>query len=276
LGAAAALGGALPARADSLASRCETVPAGQRLPTAVRACVFSQRQGVIGVQLTDDLRHDFVPVGGQDVNAYTDAAGRPVRRLPGLKDRGQQFRLADGSLLRVLWGSSPLDSTLALQGIRFRLQSANTGPVNALVVTPSGLQIDNRPQRGPVDGTVGSAELADLDRDGSPELYIGITAAGSGAAGSLLGFAANRRKSLSFVALPDLDLAAPEAQGYLGHDWFSVDGDRLVRRFPVYLPGDADATPTGGSRALFYQLAPGEAGWQLVLDRREDRPPATK
>jgi hypothetical protein len=173
-----------------------------------------------------------------------------------------------------LWVRSPLDSTLALQGIRFRLQSANAGSVNALTVTPAGLQVDNRPQRGPVDGTITSAAVADLDGDGSPELYVGITSAGSGAAGQLVGFAVNRRKSLGFVALAPLGAGSPEAQGYMGHDRFTAEGDRLVRRFPLYLPGDANAAPSGGSRALFYRLAPGEAGWQLVLDRREDRPAA--
>jgi hypothetical protein len=263
-----------PAHADSAAARCELVPAGQRLPTAVRACQFSQRQGTIGVQLADDERHDFSPLGSAP-GAYTDAQGRAVSRIAGQGRRGQQFRLADGRLLRVLWGSAPLDSTLALQGIRFRLQSANAGSVNTLTLTPAGLLIDNRPQRGPIDGTVSSAEVADLDHDGSPELYIGITSAGSGSAGELLGFAVNRRKSLSFVAMPALEAAAPEVQGYMGHDRFAVEGDRLVRRFPVYLPGDANAAPSGGSRALFYRLAPGEAGCQLVLDSQADLPPAT-
>lgn len=263
-----------PAAADTVAALCETLPKGHGLPTLVVACSFSQRQGFIGIQLDPDRRLDLQP--GPRPGVYTDDQGRTVRQtlLPGR--RGQQFLLADGSRVRVRWGTSPLDSTLALQGIRFRLQSANTGSVNTLTVTPAGLQIDNRPQTGPIDGTVSSAEVADLDRDGSPELYIGITAAGSGSAGQLLGFAANRRKSLSFIALPELDLTTPEAQGYGGHDRFRVDGDRLVRRFPVYQPGDANAAPSGGSRALFYRLTPGEAGWQLVLDRREDRAPASK
>ena len=55
---------------------------------------------------------------------------------------------------------------------------------------------------------------------------------------------------------------------------FAVEGRRLVQRFPLYRPGDANASPGGGTRALFYRLAPGEAGWQLVLDKAEDTPPA--
>lgn len=257
-----------PAQADSAAALCELLPKGRALPTALRACVFSQRQGFIGVQLAGGMRHEFSP---QDKpGAFTDAQGRPVQRLAGLGQRGQQFRLADGSMLRVLWGGGPLKTTLALQGIRFSLAGANQGSVNTLVVTPAGLATDNRPQRQQIDGTVSSAELADLDGDGSPELYVGITSAGSGSAGSLLGWAVNRRQSLSSVFLPPLDAASPQAQGYQGHDSFRVDGPHLVQRFPVYRPGDANASPSGGERSLYYRLARGEAGWLLQLDKSVD------
>jgi len=109
--------------------------------------------------------------------------------------------------------------------------------------------------------------------DTQAALYIGITSAGSGAAGQLLGFAVNQRQSLGFVDLAPMDAGSPEAQGYMGRDRFAVERDQLVRRFPLYLPGDANAAPRGGSRALFYRLVPGEAGWQLVLDRRDDQAP---
>lgn len=258
-----------PARADSAAALCELLPKGQAQPTALRACVFSQRQGFISVQLAGGTRHEFGPLetGPGD---FTDAQGRPVKRLAGLGRRGQQFRLADGSMLRVLWGSGPLKTTLALQGIRFTVASANQGSANTLVVTPAGLAIYNRPQRQQIDGMVSSAEVADLDGDGSPELYVGITSAGSGSAGSLLGWAVNKRKSLSGVFLPPLDAASPQAQGYQGHDSFHTDGPHLVQRFPVYQPGDANASPSGGERALFYRLARGEAGWLLQLDKSVD------
>lgn len=254
--------------ADSAPSLCELLPKGQPLPTALRACVFSQRQGVISVQLAGGGRHDFSP---QDPpGAFTDAQGRAVQRSAGPGRRGQQFRLADGSTLRVLWGSGPLKTTLALQGIRFTLASSHQGSVNTLVVTPAGLGADNRPQRQQIDGMVSSAELADLDGDGSPELYVAVTSAGSGSAGSLLAWAVNKRKSLSTVFLPPLDAASPQARGYQGHDSFHIDGPHLVQRFPVYQPGDANASPSGGERALFYRLARGEAGWLLQLDKSVD------
>ncbi len=259
------------AHADSAAALCELQPKGHSQPTALRACVFSQRQGFIGIQLAGGVRHDFSPQDGGPGN-FIDAQGRAVQRVAGLGKRGQQFRLPDGSTLRVLWGSGPLKTTLALQGIRFTLASANQGSINTLVVTPAGLSKDNRPQRQEIDGTVSSAEVADLDGDGSPELYVGSTSAGSASAGSLLGWAVNKRKSLSAVFLPPLDAGAPQAQGYQGHDSFQVEGQRLVQRFPVYKAGDSNAAPSGGQRALSYRLKAGEAGWLLVLDGQVDTP----
>ena len=257
------------ARADSAAAMCELLPKGSSQPVALRACVFSQRQGFSGIQLAGGQRHEVSPQDGGP-GRFTDAQGQAVRRQAGLGQRGQQFRLADGSTLRVLWGGGPLQTTLALQGIRFTLASANQGSLNTLVVTPAGLTIDNRPQRQDIDGSISSAELADLDGDGSPELYVGTTSAGSSSAGSLLGWAVNKRKSLSSVFLPPLDPASPQAQGHQGHDSFQVEGRHLVQRFPVYRPGDANASPSGGMRTLHHRLVPGEAGWLLQLERWSD------
>jgi hypothetical protein len=53
----------------------------------------------------------------------------------------------------------------------------------------------------------------------------------------------------------------------MGHDDFAVVEGTLVRRFPVYKDGDHNAAPSGGVRQLQYKLRPGEANWQLKLDR---------
>ena len=53
----------------------------------------------------------------------------------------------------------------------------------------------------------------------------------------------------------------------MGHDDFAVVEGTLVRRFPVYKDGGSNAAPSGGVRQLQYKLKPGEANWQLKLDR---------
>jgi len=158
------------------------------------------------------------------------------------------------------------DRTLELEGIRFRVTSANDGSLNTLHIVPDGLEIDNSPVVRTIDGTVRGAEAADLNGDGSPEIYVSVTSAGSGSYGSLIAYSANQRKSLSEIYLRPETQYTTASQGYMGHDEFAVVENVLVRRFPVYRDTDTNAKPTGGMRQLQYKLIPDEAGWVLKLD----------
>jgi uncharacterized protein len=165
----------------------------------------------------------------------------------------------------------PFDRTLELKGISFRVASPNAGSVNELTIRPAGLEIDNSPKSHEVDGAVTAAEVADLNGDGSPEIYVYVTSAGSGSYGSLVAYSSNRRKSMSPIYLPPLTDDPRASRGYMGHDGFAVVDGVLRRRFPVYRSGDTNARPTGGVRELDYRLVAGEAGWILRLVRTVDR-----
>ena len=159
------------------------------------------------------------------------------------------------------------DQTLALRGISFRVTSANGGSVNELKIVPNGLTIDNGPILRAIEGQVTRAEVADLDANGSPEVYVYVRSAGSGSYGALVAFSANKRKSLSEIVLPPVSEDIQAAQGCMGHDDFAVVERTLVRRFPVYKDSDTNATPSGGVRQMQYRLTRGEATWRLQLDR---------
>lgn len=286
--AALLLAAAGAARADTVDARCDIYPKGSDQAAKVVACTFSQRQGFVGIDRADGVRHDLSPKGA--AGHYVDAQGRPVTRQSGLGKKGQIYRLPDESVY-VYWDTAglpgttaapaakptvlpaaapppvPFEQTLTLQGITFRLSSANSGSVNELKIVPSGLAIDNTPIVRSIDGQVSRAEVADLNADGSPEVYVYVVSAGSGSYGSLVAYSANQRKSLSEIYLPPISDHAKAAQGYMGHDDFAVVEGTLVRRFPVYRPGDANATPTGGVRQVQYKLRRGEANWQLKVDR---------
>jgi len=162
---------------------------------------------------------------------------------------------------------SRFQQTLTLQGVTFTLTCDNDSSINQLSIVPAGLEIDNTAITQDVDGQVVGAEVADLDANGSPELYVYVRSAGSGSYGSLVAYAANNRKSLSGISLPPVAENATIAKGYLGHDEFAVVENRLVQRFPVYRDDDTNAKPTGGTRQVQYKLVPGEAGWRLAVDR---------
>lgn len=156
---------------------------------------------------------------------------------------------------------------LEFDGITFRVSCPNDSSINSLSLVPAGLEVDNALISRAIDGTVVGAEVGDLDANGSPEVYVYVRSAGSGSYGSLVAYAANRRKSLSNIDLPPLSDNPRAGRGYMGHDEFSLAGRVLVRRFPVYAPGDTNAAPSGGTRRLEYSLVRGKDGWRLRLDR---------
>lgn len=161
----------------------------------------------------------------------------------------------------------PFHARLQLQGIRFDVHATSRGSINSLTVTPHGLKERNEVIHETIEGTVTAAEVADINSDGSPELYIYVTSAGSGSYGRVVGYSANRRKSLSAIYLPELADDQVHGRGYQGHDEFRVVEGRLVRTFPIYNPGDLQSKPTGGTRQLQYALHPGEAGWILRVHK---------
>jgi hypothetical protein len=161
--------------------------------------------------------------------------------------------------------SAGFDQQRELQGIGFRVSSPNLAMGNTVTVVPTGLEIDNSPWESPVDGDVVGAEIGDLDANGSPEIYVYVRSRDSAARGSLVGYAANNRKSLSAIYLPPLSDDPAAAAGYQGHDEFALVERSLARRFPLYAGDGVAAVPTGKTRQLQYRLTAGEAGWKLDL-----------
>lgn len=279
-------------RADSLQARCDIYPKGASKPAAVLACSYSQRQGFVGIDRADGVRHDLRPRDAP--GSYVDDKGRPVVRVRGLGNRGTIYRF-ERETIYVYWSTAglpraasaparadaprltpapqavkpevPFDRTLKWQGVSFRVVCPNQGAANRLEIAPQGLTIDNTVVAHDIDGVVTGAEVADLDIDGSPEVYVYVAAVGGDARGSLVAYGANRGKSMSQIALPEIGNDARAAAGYRGHDAFAVVENRLVRRFPVYRDGDAPDAPSGGMRQLQYRLVRGEATWQLRVDR---------
>jgi hypothetical protein len=153
---------------------------------------------------------------------------------------------------------------LQLQGVTFNVISPNATASNTVTVSTSGLEIDNSAWSQGVDGIVTGAEVADLNVDGSPEVYVYVKSTGADANGSVVAYVANNRKSLSMAAMAPLSDTPGAADGYQGQDEFAVLEGVLGRRFPIYGEGGA---LTGKTRQMQYKLTPGEAGWILKLDR---------
>lgn len=130
----------------------------------------------------------------------------------------------------------------------------------------------NRPEIVENVNPISDIFLADLDNNGFDEIYIITTSAGSGSYGAVLGFASNKDKSLSMINFPDPLKEDKTFEGYMGHDVFTIEDQKLVRTFPIYNEDDTNQNPTGGKRKVVYGLYPGEAMWQLKIERSETNP----
>ena len=162
------------------------------------------------------------------------------------------------------------DQTLSLQGVSFHVTCPNQGSINALRIEPQGLEKDNAVILKEIEGTVSGVEVGDLNGDDSPEIYVYVTSAGSGSYGSLVAYAANRKKSLTEIYLPPMQDDPKALKGYMGHDEFAVIENSLARRFPLYKDGDTNGKPSGGMRQIQYKLKAGEAGWILKVQRIDE------
>ena len=150
---------------------------------------------------------------------------------------------------------------LSLQGYSFHVQATGEGSQQQLTISTRGGKLPIEPTSQTVDGRVIGAEVADLNSDTLPEVYVYVQSAGSGSYGQLAAYSVIKGKQLSPIYLQEL--TGPAAKGYQGHDEFSVVEGCLVRRFPIYKAGDSNAKATGGLRQICYKLRHGEASWIL-------------
>lgn len=127
------------------------------------------------------------------------------------------------------------------------------GTYRAEVFWPGGVKDRVEAERG---GMIGGVWLADLVGDEQPELVVAVSSAGSGSYGEVHAY---ERRGVRLTRIPIMPLDDRHRAGYMGHDVFSVEDGRLLRSFPVYSEGDANAEPTGGNAAFWYSFA--DSAW---------------
>jgi hypothetical protein len=145
---------------------------------------------------------------------------------------------------------------LAQGEYRFQIQSATLGQGQQLTIkTRRGEALVSDPVRLNVRGSVTDAIMGDLNGNGNPELYIFTTTSGGSTPAS--GVEAYEFVNRNFRPLQaPQKLSADLATGYMGQDKYVVQGNRLVRTFPIYSGSGAGSTPTGGTRTIEYSLNP--------------------
>jgi hypothetical protein len=163
-----------------------------------------------------------------------------------------------GGLSSAALAATPTTS-LSLQGVSFQVTTQGTGSVQQLVVKASEHGHAYPLVKQELLGSLTGSEVEDLNSDGRPDLLLFVTSAGSGSYGSVMAWSTSKGHTLLPITMPEL--SGKLAQGYMGHDQFAVVETTLMRRFPIYRPGDTNAKPTGGNRQISYKLVAGEAGF---------------
>lgn len=146
------------------------------------------------------------------------------------------------------------DRTSELQGVSFRVFSEG----RQIVISAKGetLHATEHVEKG--NSRVSGSEVADLNADGVPEIYVYLHSPVAHR-GSLVAYSAGK-ESLLPIYLPGLHSFenGRHLGGYEGRDDFAVVENSLVHRFPI---------GSGKTRQLSYSLKKGEATWFLDLDR---------
>ena len=93
-----------------------------------------------------------------------------------------------------------------------------------------------------------------MNDDGRPDLILCVYNGDSGEIGSIVAISYTADKNFDPIYFPDIYLDSKIREGYKGHDEFSDLTGTLLRKFPIYLPGDAADKPTGGMRVIQYKV----------------------
>lgn len=145
---------------------------------------------------------------------------------------------------------------------------SDNSSLTSIKIQTNGFENDDTILLNDID-PISFMQLADLDQNGFNELYIITQASGSGSYLNVIGYASNNDKSFTPIYFPELNNADFENgglfEGYMGHDTFFFQEDKLIRKFPVYLEDDTNSNPTGGKKEIAYLLMQGEASWQLKV-----------
>lgn len=180
----------------------------------------------------------------------------------GLQRSTDNKRFAPGAtqFLETLPGYS---KDLQFNVYKFSVMAADSGAVRDLTVKAYRGELLLTTFRIRVDGAIVGAEVADLDNNRFPELYVYSTSNGSGSFGRVYAwqFLPERKADVT-----PMNWRLPATDGYMGHDSLWVERNILCRKYPVYLPGDANAEPSGGIQMKRYRLQQAGASYQLIAE----------
>lgn len=130
---------------------------------------------------------------------------------------------------------------------------------NTMSIFSPNLKYSNKPILKKIEGEIIYSEIADINSDGNPEIYIYTNSLRNKKNyAKVIVFSVNNGVSLSEIYLESLSENKKAFENFEGNDEFRVVENSLVRRFPI---------KENKTKQIQYKLIPGEASWQLKVDK---------
>ena len=146
-------------------------------------------------------------------------------------------------------------NTLYYNQYMFFIEESN----NTISIFSPNLKYSNKPILKKIDGELIYSEIADMNSDGNPEIYIYTNSLKDKRNyAELTAFSVNNGVSLSEIYLESLSENKKALENFEGNDEFRVVETTLVRRFPI---------KGNKTKQIQYKLISGEASWQLKVDK---------
>lgn len=194
--------------------------------------------------------------------AVPDAASAEAAQAPAdAATAGDGARAASGKNARR---TTVYSQTFTHKRQSYMVDVDAAGTRSTVTVTPKGMGLSNKVITRQIDGVFNRAQMADLDGDGEPEIYVFLKSADGRDRASAFIVASDQGRRMVEVPVPDLAADAKHSAGYRGGDEFAIVEKVLARRFPLH---DAGGEPTGTMRQMQYKLVKGASGPELKLDQ---------
>jgi hypothetical protein len=153
------------------------------------------------------------------------------------------------------------DKTLRFNVYTFSVSAADSASVRQMTIKAYRGKLLLTNFKVQLNGTVTNAEVADLDKNGFPELYIYSTNENSLGRVHAWQFLTERKAAITPVNWP---LATDKA--YMGQDSLWIDRASLCRKYPAYQVVKGKKVATGGTHWVRYRLRPIGSSFALVAE----------
>lgn len=156
------------------------------------------------------------------------------------------------------------DKTLHFNVYSFNVSAADSASVRQLTIKAYRGKLLLTNFKVQLDGAVTNAEVADLDKNGFPELYVYSMNTRSLGRVHAWQFLADRKASITPVNWP---LATDKS--YMGQDSLWIDRASLCRKYPAYQIVNGGKVATGKTHWVRYRLKAVGSSFALVAEPRK-------